>query len=122
MGYRVFTDSEGTEWQAWDIIPRLAERRANDRRIARMAVAQERRADERRRIQSDRSVLGEGLRAGWLCFETTREKRRLAPIPSDWLRCAVARLEEYLRRAVPAARVAMDFELPGISNAARGTG
>ena len=33
MGYRVFTDSQGREWQAWDVVPQLTERRGFDRRV-----------------------------------------------------------------------------------------
>ena len=29
-------------------------------------------------------VVKEELRNGWLTFETTREKRRLAPLPEGW--------------------------------------
>lgn len=116
MGYRIFTDSQGTEWQAWDIIPRLAERRARQRRAALLRVEGERRAsEERRKVAGERPVLSHGLNGGWLCFEASREKRRLAPIPGDWLRCAVARLEEYLRAAVPAVRVNTELELPIIA-------
>lgn len=77
MGYRIVTDSQGTEWQAW--------------------------------------VLSQGLNGGWLCFEAPAEKRRLAPVPTDWLRCAVARLEEYLRAALPAPRVNDAVKLPIIA-------
>lgn len=114
MGYRIFTDSQGVEWQAWDIIPQLAERRARQRRLARARVEADRRVtDERRKTSGERAVLSHGLQKGWLCFETAREKRRLAPIPADWLRCAVARLEDYLRAAVPAVRVNVDLPLMG---------
>ncbi|MDB4878617.1 MAG: hypothetical protein JWL60_63 [Gemmatimonadetes bacterium] len=123
MGYRIFTDSLGTEWQAWDIVPRLAERRARERRNARLAVDRERRlADERRLVAGERSVLSRGLHQGWLCFETAMEKRRLAPIPSDWLRCTVARLEEYLRSAVPAARASAALAIPVLAHLDRRTG
>jgi hypothetical protein len=107
MGYRTFTDSQGTEWQAWDIIPRLAERRASDRRLRQLAVARERRAERDRRLSSGPrpTMLGHGLNAGWLCFEGPAEKRRLTPIPSDWLGCPQAQLERYLGSAVPASRV-----------------
>ena len=33
MGYRVFRDSQGTEWQAWDVVPQLTERREIERRM-----------------------------------------------------------------------------------------
>ena len=106
MGYRIFRDSQGTEWQAWDIVPRLAERRSRERRLARAVVQVERRAsDERRLLSRERSPLTNGLNAGWLCFEARDEKRRLTPVPADWLRCTLLRLEEYLRSAIPARRV-----------------
>ena len=28
--------------------------------------------------------LPEGYRSGWLCFESSTEKRRLTPLPSGW--------------------------------------
>lgn len=115
MGYRIFTDSQGVEWQAWDIIPRLAERRARERRSVRAVVKAERRTDDRRKVAGERTVLGNGMNHGWLCFEALREKRRLAPIPPDWLRCAVARLEEYLRAAVPAVRINIP-DMPMLAN------
>jgi len=45
MGYRVFTDSQGREWQAWDVVPQLTERRGIDRRVRIVPVAH---ADRRR--------------------------------------------------------------------------
>ena len=104
MGYRVFRDSQGTEWQTWDVVPQLAERRAADRRRggAGVAGAVERRRVERRTTVGRRPVLSAGLDGGWLCFEAQVEKRRLTPIPPDWQRCDEACLEQYLRRATPA--------------------
>ena len=45
-------------------------------------------------------MLTAGLDAGWLCFENAGEKRRLAPIPEDWLRCTAAELERYRGRPI----------------------
>ena len=45
MGYRTFRDSKGTEWQAWDVVPQLTERREIERRV-RMAPVEH--ADRRR--------------------------------------------------------------------------
>jgi hypothetical protein len=56
--HREFLDTEGERWQVWETHPR---QRAEPRRVA----------DE--------------LLGGWLAFESAREKRRLAPIPDDWL-------------------------------------
>lgn len=106
MGYRTFRDAKGTDWQAWDIIPRLEDRRGRDRRMQQLAVTRERRAERERRLTlgSRPAMLGHGLQAGWLCFEALSEKRRLTPIPADWLACPQPQLELYLGRAVPTAR------------------
>ena len=107
MGYRDFRDSDGVEWQAWDVVPQLVERRRVLRRATRNAAwrAIERRTGIDRRIMSTRRpTLGDGLGHGWLCFESRAEKRRLVPVPADWLRCREDKLEAYLRQATPARR------------------
>ena len=105
MGYRVFTDSQGTQWQAWDVIPTLADRRASDRRVAATQAPADRRRRADRRIRAgERPRFTAGLDLGWLCFEAPVGKRRLAPIPADWLRCPHQQLEEYCQRAKVAPR------------------
>jgi hypothetical protein len=113
MGYRVFTDSQGTEWQTWDVTPQLTERRAVERRVRVEPVphADRRRAPERRIIKGRRPTLTAGLDAGWLCFEADSEKRRLAPIPSDWQRCSAEQLERYCSAAKRAPRPSTAAEL-----------
>ena len=107
MSYRIFKDSRGTEWQTWDVVPRLQERRVGDRRArAAQPLFKDRRARiDRRIVPGHRSVLASGLDSGWLCFEADEEKRRLAPIPGDWLRCPNAQLEQYCVQATPARRL-----------------
>jgi hypothetical protein len=105
MGYRSFKDSTGVEWDAWDVVPQLAERRMEERRQAREPIAfGDRRRGERRLVVSRRAVMAGGLSGGWLCFEGAIEKRRLSPIPDDWMRCPEARLDEYCRLARPVRR------------------
>lgn len=100
MGYRSFRDSNGVDWDAWDVVPQLAERRVEDRRQSRQAIQfGDRRHSDRRVIESRRAVMASGLAAGWLCFEGGSEKRRLSPIPDDWARCPDEQLEEYCRLA-----------------------
>ena len=116
MGYRVFRDSQGTEWQTWDVVPQLAERRAADRRrvaAESTAIDVERRRAERRVVtgRGRRPVLSAGLDGGWLCFEATVEKRRLSPIPGDWLRCDEACLERYCQLARPALRSSLAADI-----------
>jgi hypothetical protein len=106
MGYRSFRDTKGMDWQAWDVIPALADRRLHERRVQRTSIgAERRRATDRRVKVGRRPGLHAGMSDGWLCFEGAEEKRRLSPIPADWLRCAVERLELYLAAAKPAVRL-----------------
>lgn len=117
MGYRVFRDSQGTEWQAWDVVPQLTERREVERRvrIAPVEHADRRRAQDRRVIKGRRPMLTAGLDGGWLCFENETEKRRLTPIPADWARCSSAELEQYLHEAKRAPRPSTAAELSDIA-------
>lgn len=118
MAYRVFRDSRGTEWQAWDVVPRLEERRVNDRRSrAAVPLQNDRRSRMDRRILSGpRSVVGATMAGGWLCFSAEDEKRRLSPIPDDWQRCPSAKLEEYCAEATPARRVTTELRMPDMRN------
>lgn len=107
MPYRTFDDSTGMEWQVWDIVPRLTERRLGeqDRRSEIVPIAfADRRRDERRMSSFRRAVLRGAYAHGWLCFDNGEDKRRLSPIPPDWTTCSEADLETYLGSAdrVPA--------------------
>jgi hypothetical protein len=106
MGYRSFRDRQGMDWQAWDVIPALADRRLHERRTQRVSFDDDRRRiNDRRVLVGRRPALHAGMSGGWLCFEGAEEKRRLSPIPPDWLACAVERLQLYLAAAKPAVRV-----------------
>src|SRR3954470_19184605 len=63
MGYRIFRDSQGTEWQAWDVVPQLTERREIERRVQAEPVqhADRRREPDRRIIKGRRPGLTAGL-------------------------------------------------------------
>ena len=116
MGHRAFKDSRGIEWQAWDVVPQLGDRHAGDRRSGSsvaVTVSGDRRvvSGDRRVAEGRRPVLSAGLGNGWLCFDAQVEKRRLAPIPSDWLRCDEACLERYCGEAKPALRIASALEM-----------
>jgi hypothetical protein len=117
MSLRVFTDSNGTEWQMWDVVPHvlLSERRVTHRRRALHPREQpERRRFDRRLVSSRRPVLGSGITAGWLCFEALTEKRRLTPIPGDWLKCPEVQLEQYCRQAKPAIRTSAAVDIAAL--------
>ena len=107
MGLRIFKDARGTEWQTWDVVPQLDERRVSERRATHeQPQASDRRVRIDRRILAGvRPALTSGLSGGWLCFEAEdKEKRRLTPIPDDWQQCASEQLEQYCARALPARR------------------
>ena len=117
MAYRIFKDSRGTEWQTWDVVPRLGERRVSERRMraASPPHTDRRSRTDRRVLVGHRAVLNPEMNDGWLCFEAPSEKRRLTPIPGDWMRCPVDQLEDYCSRATPAKRASVHMPGP-ISN------
>ena len=120
MSYRLFEDSHGTEWQVWDIVPRLEERRVvaeADRRVdIKVIPFADRRRTARRFSNVRRTLLRGSYSHGWLCFESRREKRRLSPIPDDWTTCDDATLEAHLhegqRVANPGRLITFDSEDP----------
>lgn len=115
MGYRIFRDEDGTEWQTWDVVPRLSDRRVTERRarVGTPVNRERRKATDRRVSDGHRSVLSSALHAGWLCFEAQESKRRLTPIPVDWERCPNEKLAEYCTRARVVRRVA-PLDIPKI--------
>jgi len=103
MPYRLIVDSTGTEWQVWDVVPQLSERRSDsilDRRVEIKAIPFADRRQQGRRLRRPRRAILRGAFAhGWLCFESDGEKRRLSPIPDDWTTCSEEQIELYLRHA-----------------------
>ncbi|HET7233308.1 MAG TPA: hypothetical protein VFJ16_25070 [Longimicrobium sp.] len=74
---REFTATDGTTWQAWEVIPGQGTRRA------------------------DGALLPDEYRSGWLCFSNGAERRRLAPLPARWKERADAELDVLRRAATP---------------------
>ena len=102
MAYRIFIDSNGVEWQAWDVMPKAVERRIGNRRACREPVTfGDRRRVERRQVNGRWTPLTSGLRDGWLCFDGAGTRRRLTPIPTNWESCEPTELEDYCRSATP---------------------
>lgn len=112
MALRQFTDSSGQEWDAFDVVPRENERRHVERRgststdQAEVDDSEERRETDRRLTIGGRVHLHSGIGAGWLCFENDTERRRLAPIPENWLSASDAELEAYCNAARPVQKSA----------------
>ncbi len=79
MAVRTFESPDGITWTAWEVIPA--------------------------QVSEFRSTHGSHLPAqmaeGWLCFDCGSEKRRLAPLPSDWVGRTEAELWFLCRAADP---------------------
>jgi hypothetical protein len=100
VSFREFRDESGTEWEVWEIKPALLERRM----LADAPLDTERRTTSRRR-----APVADELRFGWLVFQSSESKRRLAPVPAGWERFSREDLVELLARAThrPHPRLAL---------------
>lgn len=63
---RDFKDKRGVDWLVWDVYP--SSRSPLEPRISDPGAA----------------LPNRELAEGWLCFESSSEKRRVAPIPPGW--------------------------------------
>jgi hypothetical protein len=104
MAHRILVDSNGVQWDVWDVVGATWDRRLHaDRRAGAKPPA---RPSERRRPAERRGTRGGHGPPTWLTFEAPHEKRRLQPTPDGWERLADAALEQLLAsaRAVPKRR------------------
>lgn len=72
---RIIRDAAGIEWTVYETAPSASERRAQH--------------------------LAEAYRNGWLVFESSAEKRRLAPVPAGWEELSDSGLATLCESAVP---------------------
>ena len=104
LALRECTDASGVTWQVWHVVPTT--------RSTAPVVPNERRTQTDADYVSDRRrkqfTLTPGMEGGWLCFESSGEKRRLAPVPGDWESCDEASLANYLSTATPVSRRVID--------------
>jgi hypothetical protein len=77
MGYVEFTDATGRSWRVWHTVPELAQHRI---------------------------TLPQEWNDGWLTFESSGDKRRLAPVPAEWESLPPQRLELLCRMAQPSTQ------------------
>jgi len=103
-GLRTFSDSCGTEWTVWEVVPRRLSIDAPDRRSGPRRVHATVHDGTERRRRHRRLGLAAGLDGGWLVFRSKGERRRLAPVPPDWDYVDEAALEMYCHSAVTAGR------------------
>ena len=89
---RTFKDRRGRAWQVWEVYPTMTERRVSVEPVL----------IERRRHAQARASLPDGLRYGWLAFESNKERRRLGPPPEHWAAMTDSELAALVERAVSA--------------------
>lgn len=109
MTLRTFVAPDGDEWRAWQVIPtlRLNDQLLGERRGQDVLAydGPERRGPDAPRTSAADYVQPQ-LASGWLCFESDREKRRMAPPPAGWDNCSEPELVNLWSRALPAPKVA----------------
>lgn len=71
MALREFEDTDGVTWRVWDTSPDIL------------------------------SGLTLEMQRGWLTFDNGRERRRLSPIPPEWMGLPLERLSLLLKLAEP---------------------
>ncbi len=105
MAHREFLDAGGTQWTVWDVHPMAAMSMLQSAALldGSAAVPSGGRGDQGVSRAANEYVEA-ALAAGWLCFESTTEKRRLAPIPSGWETLPTDSLTFLCGRASPVVR------------------
>ena len=82
LAHRFFVDAQGVRWDAFAVLPTTEPRGL--------------------------SRLPEPFQQGWLCFESATEKRRLGPIPEQWMSAS----DDELRRMRDAAQAVQQRTTP----------
>jgi hypothetical protein len=91
MPLRVFPDSLGRVWQAWDTYPKGANVAGKGDSVLSKYMA-----DQLDRGGRQLTSVRQRYEAGWLTFKFNDERRRLAPIPPRWESADIATLRGYL--------------------------
>lgn len=101
----------------WQVHPSAAERRYVQRRVKEedRTDSSERRGGQERRVSEAsraRANIAAEFTFGWLCFECSSEKRRLAPVPEGWDRADDETIEQWCCTAKPVVRRKTDSQRP----------
>jgi hypothetical protein len=101
-GYRSFLDARGRLWEVWMVHPSSIERRKMERRSPvenAVFLIEQRVLGDRRAQPSSRAAVATEFSSGWLCFTSKGEKRRLAPVPVNWMSANDSQVAEWCRIA-----------------------
>jgi hypothetical protein len=101
-GYRTFLDARGRSWEVWMVHPSSIERRRMERRSPvenAVFLIEQRVMGDRRASPGSRGVVATEYSSGWLCFASNGEKRRLAPVPVNWMSANDGQVAEWCRIA-----------------------
>ena len=101
-GYRTFLDPRGRLWEVWMVHPSSIERRRMERRSPvenAVFLIEQRVMGDRRATPGARSAVASEFSSGWLCFASIGEKRRLAPVPVNWMSANDGQVAEWCRIA-----------------------
>jgi hypothetical protein len=101
-GYRTFLDARGKVWEVWMVHPSSIERRKMERRSPienAVHLIEQRVLGDRRSNASTRGEVASEYSSGWLCFASQGEKRRLAPVPVNWVSANDSQVAEWCRVA-----------------------
>jgi hypothetical protein len=94
MTHRKIKDGMGKAWDVWEVYPSAVEQRMSGEYPA--APSGDGPATERREV---RIRVPSALQDGWLAFQAGTDRRRLAPIPGNWIALSEYELIALLERA-----------------------
>ena len=102
-GHRTFLDARGNVWEVWMVHPSSIERRKMERRTpvenAVNLIEQRVLGDRRANAGTRGGAVSSEFSSGWLCFSSNGERRRLAPVPVNWMSANDSQVAEWCRIA-----------------------
>jgi hypothetical protein len=98
MTHRKIKDEEGRAWDVWEVYPSAVEQRMSGEypTVPQSDGSLTEKREVRIRVPS-------ALQEGWLAFQSGKDRRRLAPIPMNWIALDDGELIRLLGRADPQA-------------------
>lgn len=97
MTHRKIKDGMGKAWDVWEVYPSAVEQRMSGEYPAVPSI--DGLPGEKREV---RIRVPSALQEGWLAFQAGNDRRRLAPIPTNW---STLREDELLRLLAQAERL-----------------